>query len=370
MSNKRQALFVYIPKGHHLSHVKMLHEMGLLVDLITTKDFIDKLDVDLTDLSVKVHCIEDFLESPSSAYQKLRAFLVENPGYDEVITTSLDEMWKPLLWRFVLGRPPLPNEVALSGIWVGANFIYRKCRDLKRIVCMRVVQKICRGLVSADGRVLFFNETLRETMISKLRNMQAHLLVCPDPYQGAILPAANGCRGSREDPPMLLMAGYHTARKGTLWALQSLAGWSGPRIRIVIAGVCEDVVSIQNAIKELPATVEVECLNRWVSDDELSAYYRSASAVLLPYRKFGGSSGVFVNALAHRCPVVVPDWGVIAQRTRKYNLGLIFEHDSRESFLSAISGLLESSFTVAACDGVDTYLDENSPEAYANCLMG
>ena len=369
MTAKRQALFVYIPRGHHLSHVKMLHELGVLVDLITTREFVEKLKVDASDLSVAIHYLGDALKSPSRAFQRLREFTAENQRYDEIITTSLDEMWQPLLSRSFLRQNPMPAGVALSGIWIGANFIYRGNSDLKRLVCECILKRICRSLVGGGGRVLFFNETLRELMVTKMPELIAYLIVCPDPYQGEVRLVDDDILAEDAEVPTLLMAGYHTQRKGTLWALQALAKWSGPSISVVIAGVCEDADALNDAIGRLPETVEVDCMNRWVDDEELSFLYRSARAVLLPYRRFGGSSGVFVNALAHRCPVIVPDWGVISERTREYNLGLIFEHDSKASFLAAIGKALSSILEDRRGGGLDIYLEKNSPKAYIGCLL-
>lgn len=363
----RQALFFYLPRGHHLSHAKLLLQQDVTIDWITTQQFVDKLDEDLSATGVRAHIIADTLASGYEAWSHLRHFLKATPRFHEVITTSFDEMWCPLFACGILGKPPLPTDCALSGIWVGAKFSNERKSQLKWRMYTYIVRKICRTLARSHGRVLFFNEALRTEVNVGISPQDAHALPCPDPYQWAIDFKDSSAHSTE---PICLLAGYHSRRKGTLWALNALSNWSGPLIRVVIAGTCEDPESMATSIAKLPAAIEVDWINDRVSETRLSDLYRQATCVLLPYRQVGGSSGVFVNALAHGCPVVSPDFGEVGRKTKELRCGVVFEHDSPQSFCHALHTLLSKESDVFDQESVLPYLQENSPEAYTAALLG
>ncbi len=65
-------------------------------------------------------------------------------------------------------------------------------------------------------------------------------------------------------------------------------------------------------------------LNRYVLDAEGELCFCAGDAVLLPYIKHFGSSGVLSRAAASGTMVIVSDEELIARRTRDHNLGLLF----------------------------------------------
>lgn len=59
-------------------------------------------------------------------------------------------------------------------------------------------------------------------------------------------------------------------------------------------------------------------------------FFRSASHIILPYRNFAGSSGIMIQALEYGIPVLVPDFGIIGHRVRKFGLGAVYnQNDER-----------------------------------------
>lgn len=64
--------------------------------------------------------------------------------------------------------------------------------------------------------------------------------------------------------------------------------------------------------------------------------------VILPYREFYRTSGVFIDALVSGKPVIVPETGLMGWRTREYSLGAVFKGDSLVSLREALQTCTDS----------------------------
>jgi len=63
-------------------------------------------------------------------------------------------------------------------------------------------------------------------------------------------------------------------------------------------------------------------------------FFESCTYVVLPYRNHLGSSGVMLQAIYFGKPVLVPDSGLMAARTRQYQLGLTYHVDDNQDLKS------------------------------------
>jgi hypothetical protein len=61
-------------------------------------------------------------------------------------------------------------------------------------------------------------------------------------------------------------------------------------------------------------------------------FFKSVSHLILPYRKFYGSSGVMLQALGYGIPILAPGNGIIGYWIEKYHLGITYD-DRNESSL-------------------------------------
>lgn len=72
--------------------------------------------------------------------------------------------------------------------------------------------------------------------------------------------------------------------------------------------------------------------NEYIEDPSCIEYFfRSVSHLVLPYRKFFGSSGVMLQALEYGIPVLAPNIGVMGYRIEKYNLGMTYSGSDMNS---------------------------------------
>jgi len=81
-------------------------------------------------------------------------------------------------------------------------------------------------------------------------------------------------------------------------------------------------------------------------------FLRAARAVVLPYRHHDGSSGIMLQAAAAGRPVLVPDRGLMAWRTRRFGLGETFADGDLAGMRRGFRSLLEVAQSGAGSSGV------------------
>lgn len=284
----------------------------------------------------------------------------------EVFAVGLNDLWKPMLKAALRRRNPIGPNGRLSGIWSAANFHYMPRFNRRRVVSEWILRLIIRNTLRFPGQHLFFfNEDLHQWAADRYDRQCRALRWCPDPP--ADLPGPTVVSGVA-DRPVLLMTGHHKPRKGTGWALHALRNWTGRPIEVVVAGEVMDL-DLPSLVRALPPQVTATVMDRWIGESELEQLYAASTAVLLPYRHFGGSSGIFVNAIARGKPVILPDYGVLAGRVRQVGCGVTFEHDSEQAFLQCIERVLADPAAHFDGEKVRAFLDRNSPASYVAAVL-
>jgi glycosyltransferase involved in cell wall biosynthesis len=78
----------------------------------------------------------------------------------------------------------------------------------------------------------------------------------------------------------------------------------------------------------------------YVRPQTAAAFLAAARAIVLPYRRHDGSSGVMLQALAAARPVLVPDRGLMAYRARTFGLGRTYRDGDMGDLRRQFRGLL------------------------------
>ena len=85
-----------------------------------------------------------------------------------------------------------------------------------------------------------------------------------------------------------------------------------------------EVRAIRDRLRRSGSLLETETTIRRF--DVGARFLAASECVVLPYRTHLGSSGVMLQALEARRPVLVPDVGLMAERTVRHGLGLTYRH--------------------------------------------
>jgi glycosyltransferase involved in cell wall biosynthesis len=70
----------------------------------------------------------------------------------------------------------------------------------------------------------------------------------------------------------------------------------------------------------------------YLSADTAAQFLTAARCIVLPYRRFDGSSGSMLQAVAAGRPVLVPDRGLTGWRVRSFGLGMVYREDDEADF--------------------------------------
>jgi glycosyltransferase involved in cell wall biosynthesis len=109
--------------------------------------------------------------------------------------------------------------------------------------------------------------------------------------------------------------------------------------------------------------------NEYIEDPLCIEYFfRSMSHLVLPYRNFFGSSGVMLQALTYRIPVLAPDVGVIGHRIKKHNLGITYSQSDINSLKAEVEKFKKMDPKSFEKD-IEVYMKLQSTEELKNVLV-
>lgn len=352
-------------RGHHPGYLAKLIAAGWSGDLVTTTRSIERVATNLPPSLAGWRGRVTVVDLLPEDFSRQVGWMNAKGLGRGAVHLAIDDLFGAMIRRpsFWLRRGG-----AWSGLWMSSNFFYKRAESYKyqlvwamfRLFVWREVGVFRR---QKSGRLLFLNEELAECLRANPA-LEPWIGWCPDPPDpfGEI----DVFDGSPEKT--VLFFGEHLPRKGTEWALEALAGWQGPPVKVVVAGEWKGTRPLDVIWRDLPPNVRLEIRAGYLSGDESAELFRKTDVVALPYRRFGGSSGVFNTALAVGNSVVVPDFGLLASRCRVYGTGEIFAHDSKEGFCAALGRALGSGAAKRALAARKTFLEKNDLNCFRSAF--
>ncbi len=192
---------------------------------------------------------------------------------------------------------------------------------------------------------------------------------CPDPFKRRSAMITSKCEVKYSEIPTIIFVGYHLPHKGTSWALRALLKWNIP-LRIIVGGSIEKCPEIKVICEKYKFPVQVILKDWRLSEQEMSNLYSIASAVILPYNHYGGSSGILVDAIYNNVPVLISDWGIIGRRVKRLSAGKTFSVGNELDFRNKLNELLNSKRNRSNKTVIKNYLKQNTPEKLYETLTG
>lgn len=145
-----------------------------------------------------------------------------------------------------------------------------------------------------------------------------------------------------ENKKIILLVGRLVERKGQVWFLEHVAAdlLHDPQNFIVIVGEGSDRDRVQVATDKLGGLPGRILIRGRVSDEELSAWYATATVMVMPNLEVKGDAEGFgmvaLEAAAHGCPVVASKLEGITDAVIDGVTGLLVPSGRPETFKSAI----------------------------------
>jgi glycosyltransferase involved in cell wall biosynthesis len=309
-------------------------------------------------------------------WRVMRRYL-RRTGADAGHFMGLDHLTLPL--ALGLGR----SGPRLSGILFRPSVHYReissyrptrreRLRDARKALLYRLMLRN-----PALARVLSLDPYFPDYAAARYRG-GGKVTVLPDP----VCPASPPDEPPHEPPSNrfhLLMFGALTARKGVMELLRALDLVSDAvagRLAVVIAGRVEPALGrpFTEAVDGLHARrpeLQLHAERRWLSVQEIAALMAWCDAVMAPYQRFVGSSGVMLWAAAGRKPIVTQDYGLLGRLVADHGLGLAVDCTDPRRLAAAIETMVDEG-TAGFFDArrAAAFAAERSPRRFAALILG
>lgn len=366
-----QLIVDFNPHGHHPDYVEALLANGFDGALLTSSALWREVSDCVKNTSkVTVKIMFEGMPSPREELEAILNLMRENKNNYECLHLHLDK----LLYSnrmFLLKKAILLHKFPIiGGIWIGNNFVYPRkyyVKDwIKKILTIGFILIVL--IRWRKMKIYFLNEDIF-SFLQKFPFIKNQVHLCPDPFQNHLSYPPTFISNGKNEFPTILFLGYHNQRKGTEWALRALLKWKDP-LRIIVGGLIENSSEINKICAKFRYPVQITLMDWRLSNQEISDLYSIASAVIMPYIRFGGSSGLFVNSLYRNIPVLAADWGIIGKRTKDLSAGRTFIPDSEEDFRKNLKLLISQNTEIQNNPAVKQFLHNNSPKMFYQTLTG
>ena len=293
---------------------------------------------------------------------------------------SLDHLSLPLAMGFRFG------EVAIGGVLFRPSVHYRtigpyrpsvseRIRDLRKTV-------LYRGMLAngAVGRVLSLDTYFSEFAVAHYwRGRKVRGLV--DPVFPPIDIADPDRQLARQMPSgrvRFVLFGSLQRRKGVLELLAALTlldPETGSRASIMIAGRADDDLrdELMRVARDISADrpdIWLHVEDRRLASGEIAALVEGCDAVLAPYQRFVGSSGVLLWAAQWGKPVVTQDFGLVGRLVRDHRLGLAVDTTNSAALAGALAAIIRNGPAACFDQGFAArFAAGRTPQAFAAAVL-
>ena len=223
--------------------------------------------------------------------------------------------------------------VPVTGIWFRSNFLYREgvlCA-LRRFALLLAITRWARQTT----KLYFLDDELART-IAGLLSEDAKNRWIKEPFRTEPKSIPSDQHPKKHT---IIFPGAQAPRKGTFWALDAISTTteSFTNLKVVIAGVIEDVRIHQAIAKLRTQSIEVEVHDKYHEINQYLRLIEQSDIVMLPYFDFGGSSGVLLEAAEYQKPVIATDHGTIGRVVRTHRIGRVFAPGNKTEFVAALA---------------------------------
>jgi glycosyltransferase involved in cell wall biosynthesis len=346
-------ILVFEPRveGHHLVYLKAIAEellaagYRLTLAVAAGPEDAQAVRAQMGNLLGRVAVMAAY-DSPGHRKDKVSriAALAAQTAADLVLLPNLDEIGSSLTRRAGLGlMPPAVLRGRLGGIYFRPRFIGPLGFSLNQWLKARGFKRLLHG--GWFGFLLLPDPYLQAAL--KARAPQAPAFFLPDFFPDdftADRAAARRQFGLPADKRVLLFYGAGYRRKGLDLAVEAMlaVGENAPAF-LLCAGRHGADAKTARGLAQLSAQGRALVIDRYITDDEEKLLFAAGDAVLLPYRKHFGSSGVLVRAIGAGLPVIVSDEEFMGRLVRERGLGILFRPGDAGALGRAIEQMASAS---------------------------
>lgn len=343
-------ILVYEPRveGHHLGYLKAITEdllgAGFRLTLAVDRrpESFAQIESVLGPLLPRVTVVSAATDG-GSKIARIAALLTET-GAATAFLPNLDEIASDMLRRAAFGlMPPSILRGRIGGIYHRPRVLADVGWSPNQWLKTAGFRRLLRG--GWFDRILLLDPFLLAAF--KARTPAAPVHPLPDFFPedfAADRAAARAQFGIPEDRRVFLFYGGGYRRKGLGLAVEAMNALSadGPAF-LFCAGRQPDDREVAEDLARLTEQGRACVINRYVTDDEEKQVFAASDAVLLPYRKHFGISGVLMRAIGAGLPAIASDENLLGRLVRERKLGLLFPSGDAAALRRAIEDMARAS---------------------------
>ncbi|WP_310489432.1 glycosyltransferase [Chamaesiphon sp. VAR_69_metabat_338] len=133
-----------------------------------------------------------------------------------------------------------------------------------------------------------------------------------------------------------------------------------------------DRVNIHQKITALCETKLIQAIEHYefIPEADVPTYFQLADAILAPYQRHVGMSGILLLAAAAGKPVLSSDYGLMGELARQYQLGLVVDSTQPTEIAKALTTLMSvSPHTISNSSQMQLFAAQNSIDLYASTIF-
>jgi glycosyltransferase involved in cell wall biosynthesis len=339
-------ILVYEPRveGHHLGYLKAITEdllgAGFRLTLAVDRrpESFAQIESALGPLLPRVTVVSAATDGGSKT-ARLAALLTET-GAATAFLPNLDEIASGMLRRAAFGlMPPASLRGRIGGIYHRPRVLADVGWSPNQWLKTAGFRRLLRG--GWFDRILLLDPFLLAAF--KARTPAAPLHPLPDFFPEdftADRAAARAQFGISEDRRVFLFYGGGYRRKGLGLAVEAMNALSRDVPAFLFcAGRQPDDREIAESLARLAGQGRALMINRYITDDEEKQVFAASDAVLLPYRRHFGISGVLMRAIGAGLPAIASDENLLGRLVRERDLGVLFPSGDAGALRRAIENM-------------------------------
>lgn len=164
----------------------------------------------------------------------------------------------------------------------------------------------------------------------------------------------------REESKLFLFFGQIREQKG-LDTLISAVEKTKKTCRLLIAGAMPNGENFSKYQKLISKTERFVQMIQFIDESDVDYIFQAVDAVVFPYKYFYSQSGVFMQCIKYRKPIIATDVGSFKQYIEHYGIGIVAEPDNIESLAEALD-----KFALMSVDEIKSMENNLEVAAYEN----
>jgi glycosyltransferase involved in cell wall biosynthesis len=243
-----------------------------------------------------------------------------------------------------------PIGCSIAGIWFHPYALDRKYQWTppldKRLRSRRNIHfGLKRSIVARELKHIFFLDDASPTLLKSV-NEEITSSILNDPSEHPSELSSEAARSHfnlPHDRTIFLHAGSSEPRKGfsdTVKAFKRLSRNKSLRDHIFLLRVGANPYLSKASRKDLDYLTEIgmaQASGEYVSQKEFIEYFSAADWVIIPYRNFRYSSGIFANAVSSNTPIIASNYGLIGRYASLLKNGDVYPHKDWKGLSRAVA---------------------------------